>query len=62
MRRKLRLQQIQAQRLEIAREQRTLATNRARMHARLIETARALKLSEKRLSDIEERLALNRAS
>jgi septal ring factor EnvC (AmiA/AmiB activator) len=61
MRRKLRLQQIQAERAEIAREQRTLATNRARMHARLIETARAIKLSEKRLTEIEERLGVTRA-
>jgi len=61
IRRKLRLQQIQAERLEVAREQRTLATNRARMHARLIETARALKNSEKRLTEIEEKLATTRA-
>jgi septal ring factor EnvC (AmiA/AmiB activator) len=61
IRRKLRLKQIQAERAEIAREQKTLATNRARMHARLIETARAIKLSEKRLTEIEERLAVTRA-
>jgi murein hydrolase activator len=61
MRRKLRLQQNQARRLEIAKEQRMLATNRARMHARLVETAHALKNSEQRLTEIEERLAGARA-
>jgi len=62
MRRKLRLQQIQAERLEIAKEQRELAADRARMQARLIETGRAIKNSEKRLTEIEERLAVTRAS
>jgi murein hydrolase activator len=61
MRRKLRLEQIRAQQAEAARDQRTLATNRARMHARLVETARALRLSEKRLTEIEEKLAETRA-
>jgi murein hydrolase activator len=61
IRRKLRLEQIQAQQQELAKDQRTLATNRARMHARLVETARALRLSEKRLTEIEERLADIRA-
>jgi septal ring factor EnvC (AmiA/AmiB activator) len=61
IRRKLRLQQNQARRVEIAREQRMLATNRARMHARLVETAHALKNSEQRLTEIEERLAGARA-
>ncbi len=61
IRRKLRLEQIKAQELEIAKDQRTLATNRARMHARLVETARALRLSEKRLTEIEEKLAETRA-
>ncbi|MGA9765682.1 MAG: peptidoglycan DD-metalloendopeptidase family protein, partial [Rhodomicrobium sp.] len=42
-------------------DQRTLATNRARMHARLVETAHALRLSEKRLTEIEETLAQTRA-
>jgi septal ring factor EnvC (AmiA/AmiB activator) len=61
IRRKLRLEQIHAQQQELAKDQQALATNRARMHARLIETARALKLSEKRLTEIEERLAQMRA-
>ena len=61
IRRKLRLEQIQEEQQELAKDQRTLATNRARMKARLIETARALRLSEKRLSEIEDRLAEVRA-
>jgi septal ring factor EnvC (AmiA/AmiB activator) len=61
IRRKLRLEQIQSQQQELAKDQRTLATNRARMHARLVETARALRSSEKRLTEIEERLAEIRA-
>jgi murein hydrolase activator len=60
VRRKLRLQQNQARRLEIAKEQRTLAADRARMQARLVETAHALKNSEKRLTEMEERLAVMR--
>ncbi|MBI4723750.1 MAG: peptidoglycan DD-metalloendopeptidase family protein [Rhodomicrobium sp.] len=60
IRRKLRLEQIQAQQRELSKDKRTLAANRARMHARLIETARALRLSEKRLTGIEERLAQTR--
>ena len=60
-RRKLRLEQIQSEQKEISKDQRTLAANRARMHARLIETARALRLSEKRLTEIEEHLAQTRA-
>jgi murein hydrolase activator len=60
-RRKLRLQQIQERRTELAKEQRDLATNRARMHAKLVETANAIKNSEKRLTEIEERLAVTRA-
>ena len=59
--RKQRLEQIRAQQDEMAKEQRTLTTNRARMHARLVETAKALALSEKRLGEIEERLAQMRA-
>ncbi|MGC1584326.1 MAG: murein hydrolase activator EnvC family protein [Rhodomicrobium sp.] len=61
IRRKLRLEQIRAQQEELAKDQRTLATNRARMHARLVETAHALRLSEKRLTEIEETLAQTRA-
>ncbi len=61
IRRKLKLEQIQSQQRELSRDKRALATNRARMRARLIETARALRLSEKRLSEIEERLAQTRA-
>ena len=61
LRRKQRLEQIRAQQQELTKDQRTLATNRARMHARLIETARALRLSEKRLTEIEEHLAQTRA-
>jgi murein hydrolase activator len=60
IRRKLRLEQAQAQQKELANNKRTLAANRARMQARLIETARALRLSEKRLTEIEERLATTR--
>ena len=59
--RKQRLEQIRSQQDEVARDQRTLTTNRARMHARLVETAKALTLSEKRLTEIEERLAQMRA-
>jgi murein hydrolase activator len=61
MRRKLRLEQIRGEQAEASRDQHTLATNRARMHARLVETARALRMSEKRLTDIEEKLAGMRA-
>jgi murein hydrolase activator len=61
IRRKLRLEQIQAQQRELFKDKRTLATNRARMRARLIETARAVRLSEKRLTEIEEKLAVTRA-
>jgi septal ring factor EnvC (AmiA/AmiB activator) len=60
IRRKLRLEQIQAQQKELTQDKRTLAANRARMHARLIETARALRLSEKRLTEIEQRLSETR--
>lgn len=61
IRRKLRLEQIKAQQQELSKDKRTLATNRARMQARLIETAHALRLSEKRLGEIENRLATTRA-
>lgn len=60
IRRKLRLEQIKSQQQELTKDKRALATNRARMQARLIETARALRLSEKRLSEIEERLSTTR--
>ncbi len=60
IRRKMRLEQIQQQQQELSKDKRTLAANRARMQARLIETARALRLSEKRLTEIEERLAQTR--
>ena len=59
--RKQRLDQIRAQQNELTKDQRALATNRARMHARLQETAKALTLSEKRLTEIEEHLAQTRA-
>lgn len=59
--RKQRLDQIRAQQDELTKDQRALATNRARMHARLQETAKALTLSEKRLTEIEEHLAQTRA-
>jgi septal ring factor EnvC (AmiA/AmiB activator) len=62
IRRKRRLEQIQAQQQELSRDKKLLATNRARMQARLIDTARSLRLSEKRLSDIEERLVQTRAN
>ena len=58
--RKQRLEQIQKEKRELARDQRLLATGRARMRAKLIETARALKQSEKRLTEIEEQLAQTR--
>ncbi len=61
LRRKLRLEQIQSQQRELSKDKRALATNRARMRARLIETARALRLSEKRLTEIEDKLAVTRA-
>jgi septal ring factor EnvC (AmiA/AmiB activator) len=60
IRRKLRLEQIQAQQQELSKDKVTLAANRARMRARRIEVARALRLSEKRLSEIEEKLAATR--
>jgi septal ring factor EnvC (AmiA/AmiB activator) len=59
--RKQRLEQIRARREELTKDQRTLATNRARMHAKLQETAKALTLSEKRMTEIEEELAATRA-
>lgn len=61
LRRKQRLEEIRAQQEEIGRDQHKLATNRARMHSRLVETARALRLSEKRLTEIEDHLAQTRA-
>ncbi len=60
IRRKLRLDQIQAEQQELSKDKVTLAANRARMRARRIEVARALRLSEKRLTDIEEKLAATR--
>jgi septal ring factor EnvC (AmiA/AmiB activator) len=60
IRRKLRLEQIQAQQQELSKDNVTLAANRARMRARRIEAARALRLSEKRLTEIEEKLAETR--
>jgi septal ring factor EnvC (AmiA/AmiB activator) len=60
IRRKLRLEQIKAQQRELSRDKWTLATNRARMRARLIETARAIRLSERRLTEIEEKVAQTR--
>ncbi len=61
IRRKLRLEQIQAEQQELSKDKVTLAANRARMRARRIDAARALRLSEKRLTEIEERLAETRA-
>ncbi len=61
IRRKQRLEQIHAQQKELAKDQHTLAANRARMRARLIETAHTLRLSEKRLTEIEEKLGQTRA-
>ncbi len=60
IRRKLRLEQIKAQQQELSKDKVSLATNRARMRARRIETARAFRLSEKRLAEIEETLAATR--
>lgn len=60
IRRKHRLEEIQAQQQELSKDKRLLATNRARMQARLIETARALRHSEKRLGEIEETLSQTR--
>jgi septal ring factor EnvC (AmiA/AmiB activator) len=62
IRRKRRLEQIQAQQQELTKDKQMLATNRARMQARLIDTARSLRLSEKRLTEIEEQLAKARLS
>ena len=56
----MRLEQIQAECEELSKDKVTLAANRARMRARRIETARALRLSEKRLSEIEDKLAKTR--
>ena len=61
IRRKLRLEQIKAQQQELSKDKVTLATNRARMRARRIEAARALRLSEKRLTEIEVSLAETRS-
>ena len=61
IRRKLRLEQIQAQQQELSKDKVTLASNRARMRARRIEAARALRLSEKHLTEIEGRLSETRA-
>ncbi len=60
IRRKRRLEQIQAQQQELSKDKLQLATNRARMQARLIDTARSLRLSEKRLTEVEERLSKTR--
>ncbi|ADP72454.1 Peptidase M23 [Rhodomicrobium vannielii ATCC 17100] len=60
IRRKARLEEIKARQGELSRDKRTLANNRARLQARLVETARSLRLSEKRLSEIETRLAETR--
>lgn len=60
IRRKRRLDQIRGQQAELARDRRMLATNRARMQARLIETARSLRLSEQRLNEIEVKLSQTR--
>jgi septal ring factor EnvC (AmiA/AmiB activator) len=61
IRRKRRLEEIQSQQQELYKDSRLLATNRARMQARLIETARALRNSEKRLGEIEDKLSQTRA-
>ncbi len=57
IRRKLKLAEIQAQQRDLSRDKATLASNRARMRSRRIETARALRMSEKLLVEIEGRLA-----
>ncbi len=61
IRRKLRLEQIQVQQQELSKDKAVLASNRARMQARRIEAARALRQSEKRLTEIEVELAATRA-
>ncbi len=61
IRRRLRLEQIQSRQRELSRDKRGLATNRARMRARLIEAARALRRSEKHLGEIEDKLSSLRA-
>jgi septal ring factor EnvC (AmiA/AmiB activator) len=55
-RRKRQLEQIEVEQQTLARDTRLLATDRARMQDRLIETARSMRVAEKRLSGIEERL------
>ncbi|MFT4077754.1 murein hydrolase activator EnvC family protein [Rhodomicrobium sp.] len=60
IRRKTRLEEIKARQGELSRDKRTLASNRARLQARLVETARSLRLSEKRLSELEAQLAETR--
>jgi len=60
IRRKTRLEEIKASQSELSRDKRTLAANRARLQARLVETARSLRLSEKRLTEIEARLGETR--
>ena len=61
LRRKARLDEIRAEQQELSKNTLTLASNRARMQARRIEAARALRLSEKRLTEIEAALSLTRA-
>jgi septal ring factor EnvC (AmiA/AmiB activator) len=61
IRRKRRLEELSAQQGDLARDQRILATNRARMRARLLETAHSLRHSERRLSEIEAELTKTRA-
>jgi septal ring factor EnvC (AmiA/AmiB activator) len=56
-RRKKRLEQIEAEQRELQRDAALLTSNRARMQDRLIETARSMRVAERRLTEIEARLA-----
>ncbi len=56
IRRKRRLDQIGAQQRELDNDKQALTRNRARMQAGLVETTKALHLSERRLTELEDRL------
>ncbi len=55
-RRQRRLQEIATEQKSLTRDTRLLASDRARMQDRLIETARSIRVAERRLIDIEDRL------
>lgn len=60
-RRQRRLDEISQEQKDLTRDTRLLATDRARMQDRLIETARSLRLAERRLTEIESTLKKARA-